>query len=197
MHSTLLHLLLFVATGLSTPLLGKPKSTPKPEPPTVEIIAGKVVGYLANGVESFNGIPFADPPVKELRLRPPQPLSKPFGTVKSTKNPRACPQFYFQVKSESLPSNALGTITNLPLLQAVQDSGEDCLTINVIRPPGTNSTSKLPVLFWIFGGGFELGSTQQYDGSQFVARSIELNEPVVWVAVNYRYVEPRFPCNLY
>ena len=96
------------------------------------------------------------------------------------------------MKSGSVPSNALGTISNLPFLQAIQDSGEDCLTINVIRPTGTTATSKLPVLFWIFGGGFELGSTQQYDGSQFVARSVELDEPVIWVAVNYRYAKLRF-----
>jgi carboxylesterase type B len=65
-------------------------------------------------------------------------------------------------------------------------AGEDCLTVNVNRPIGTTSTSKLPVLFWIFGGGFELGSTLMYDGASLVADSISDGQPIIFVAVNYR-----------
>jgi triacylglycerol lipase len=63
---------------------------------------------------------------------------------------------------------------------------EDCLTININRPTGTTSSSKLPVLFWIFGGGFELGSTLMYDGASLVADSITQGKPIIFVGANYR-----------
>lgn len=154
--------------------------------PTVTIANGTIEGRVEDGVESFNGIPFADPPLKDLRLRPPRPLTKSFGKIKSVKNARSCSQFIAQSHSGNLPESAVSTLTNLPIIQAIADFGEDCLTINVIRPVNTTANAKLRVLFWIFGGGFELGSTAQYDGSQFVAQSVRLNEPVIWVAVNYR-----------
>ena len=93
---------------------------------------------------------------------------------------------YFSVDEQAFPTNVLGTILNLPLFQAVTNAGEDCLTINVQRPAGTNANAKLPVLFWIFGGGFELGSTQMYDGTSLVAESVAQGKPIVFVAVNYR-----------
>lgn len=48
--------------------------------------------------------------------------------------------------------------------------------------------AKLPVLFWIFGGGFEVGWSGMYDGSSIVERSVKMGTPVIYVAVNYRYV---------
>lgn len=51
---------------------------------------------------------------------------------------------------------------------------------------GTTSASKLPVLLWIFGGGFELGSTVMYDGTPLVQDSINMGLPILFVAVNYR-----------
>jgi carboxylesterase type B len=98
----------------------------------------------------------------------------------------ACPQFFFSTDNDNIPSDALGIILNTPLFQAATNAGEDCLTVNVQRPAGTTSESKLPVLFWIFGGGFELGSTQMYDGTSLVAESVAQGKPVVFVAVNYR-----------
>jgi len=93
---------------------------------------------------------------------------------------------------------------DLPIVQAVTMAGEDCLTVNVQRPAGTTSTSKLPVLFWIYGGGFgksilqfqtlrtqlmtsvETGSTQMYDGSELISKSVALGQPVLFVSVNHR-----------
>lgn len=177
-------LVLLAGTAFSSPFSLFPhKSDSKP---SVTIRDGTIEGSVANGVESFNGIPFADPPIKDLRLKPPQPLSKSFGNIKSQKNAKSCPQFVVQSHTGKLPQSVASTLVNLPITQAVADYGEDCLTINVIRPENTTADAKLPVLFWIFGGGFELGSTAQYDGQQFVNQSIRLNEPVIWVAVNYR-----------
>ncbi|KAJ2921564.1 hypothetical protein H1R20_g10371, partial [Candolleomyces eurysporus] len=67
---------------------------------------------------------------------------------------------------------------------------EDCLTLNVIRPSNYSSypNGSLPVLVWIYGGGFESGSTVGYDNltTTVVQRSVELEKPVVVVSMNYR-----------
>ncbi|KAJ4325750.1 hypothetical protein N0V94_000510 [Neodidymelliopsis sp. IMI 364377] len=145
-----------------------------------------VLGKSASNVESFNAIPYAQPPVGQLRLKPPQPLTSSLGTVDGTGSARACPQFFFSVDQSAFPTNVLGTLLNTPLFQAVTNAGEDCLTINVQRPAGTAADAKLPVLFWIFGGGFELGGTAMYDGTSIVADSVAQGKPVIFVAVNYR-----------
>ncbi|KAI4676524.1 uncharacterized protein J4E88_007442 [Alternaria novae-zelandiae] len=145
-----------------------------------------VAGINVLGVESFKGIPYAQPPIDQLRLKPPQPITSSLGKVDGTGIPKACPQFFFSIDERNIPTNVLGTILNLPLLQTVTNAGEDCLTINVQRPAGTKAGDKLPVLFWIFGGGFELGSTAMYDGTSLVAESVAQGKPIVFVAVNYR-----------
>ena len=157
--------------------------------PSVTIANGTVIGSTSGGVDSFKGIPFAQPPVGNLRLKPPQPLSTSFGTITATSTPRACPQFEFQINWSNLadfPESVLGEIVDTPLGQQLTNAGEDCLTINVQRPSTATATSKLPVLFWIFGGGFELGSTQSYDGTSFVQRSVAMGQEVIYVSVNYR-----------
>ncbi|KAF2028836.1 alpha/beta-hydrolase [Setomelanomma holmii] len=145
-----------------------------------------VAGKEGSGVETFNGIPYAQPPVGQLRLKPPQPITSAVGNIDGTASPRGCPQFFFSVDDNDVPSAVLGTLLNTPLFQAVTNSGEDCLTINVQRPTGTKADAKLPVLFWIFGGGFELGATSMYDGTSLVAESVAQGKPIVFVAVNYR-----------
>lgn len=164
--------------------LAAPASLHERASPSVSIKNGTIVGITSGGVDSFKGIPFAQPPVGSLRLKPPQPLSTSFGTISSKLIPPSCPQFYFD--TSTVPTAVLGSILNLPLLQTVQQASEDCLTIDIQRPAGISATAKLPVLFWIFGGGFELGSTQLYDGANIVAKSVALGQPIVWVAVNYR-----------
>ncbi|CAE7032864.1 hypothetical protein CFE70_004705 [Pyrenophora teres f. teres 0-1] len=145
-----------------------------------------VTGTNLLNVESFKGIPYAQPPVNQLRLKPPQPLTSALGKVDGTGIPKACPQFFFSVDETNIPTNVLGTILNLPLFQKVTNAGEDCLTINVQRPAGTKADAKLPVLFWIFGGGFELGATSMYDGTSLIAESVAQGKPIIFVAVNYR-----------
>jgi carboxylesterase type B len=152
---------------------------------TIASPAVTIIGSSTGKLDSFSGIPFAQPPVGNLRLRPPQPLTSSLGTIKAVGIPAACPQFFFDDDAQ-FPTGVLGLLLNTPLFQTVTNAKEDCLTINVIRPAGTTKDSKLPVLFWIFGGGFELGSTQMYDGSSLVQESIDTNKPIVFVAVNYR-----------
>ncbi|QGA21553.1 hypothetical protein EYB26_009264 [Talaromyces marneffei] len=155
--------------------------------PTVTIAApaATIVGASSGTVDVFNGIPFAKPPTGPLRLKPPVALTSGLGKVTATGIAQSCPQMFFSDSLNSL-TGILGTLINLPLLQDITDAGEDCLTVNVIRPKGAGPTSKLPVLFWIFGGGFELGGTSTYDGTSIVENAIAKGTPIIFVAVNYR-----------
>ncbi|KAK4915845.1 hypothetical protein LTR49_016103 [Elasticomyces elasticus] len=176
----LLNLSFFAFSALAVPLDSRAAR------PSVTIANGTLIGSTIGVIDSFRGIPYAQPPLGELRLRPPQSRNTSFGTISDNPLPRACPQFYTSVNSGNLPEDAISVLSNTPLAQAVTDAGEDCLTINVQRPSTASTTSKLPVVFWIYGGAFEFGSTQTYDGTTFVSKSIQLGAPVIYVAVNYR-----------
>ena len=152
---------------------------------TVSIPQATVIGKSSGSVETFNGIPFAKPPTGSLRLKPPQKPDGDQGTVDATGSAAACPQMFFSTESQNIIFQALGNALTLPLLQVVNGQ-EDCLTINVQRPVGTKKGDNLPVLFWIFGGGFELGSTSMYDSSGLVSAGVDMAKPFVFVAVNYR-----------
>ena len=108
------------------------------------------------------------------------------GQIQATASAQACPQFYVDADTSNLPASVVGQLLDTPLFQKITNAGENCLTIDIVRPAGTTSSSKLPVLFWIFGGGFEFGSTSQYNGASLVQESIADGKPVIYVAVNYR-----------
>jgi len=134
---------------------------------TVATKDGKVQGALTTDgqVRAFKGIPYAAPPVGNLRWQPPQPPAKWHGTLTTTSFGSHC------IQSSSYPD------------MTFHDPGpsEDCLTLNVWTPanakPGT-----LPVMVWVYGGGFTAGSTSEsrQDG-QFLA-----HRNVVIVSMNYR-----------
>ncbi|KAI0432293.1 sterol esterase [Xylaria sp. FL1042] len=146
---------------------------------------GTMVGSSLLGVENFAGIPFADPPVGDLRLRPPQRSTKSLGTFDATGLGPSCPQMFFSTSGDLLTS-VLGALIDTPLFQTVTGQTEDCLTMRVQRPAGTKANAKLPVLFWIFGGGFELGSPQMYDATDLILNGVLQGKPFVFVSVNYR-----------
>jgi triacylglycerol lipase len=89
--------------------------------PTVTIAspAATIIGSTGTSVESFNGIPFAKPPTGSRRLKPPQSLTAPLGTVTATGIAQACPQFFFSEATGSLPTEVLGTLLDLPLFQTI------------------------------------------------------------------------------
>ena len=159
-----------------------------PGSPTVTISApsATIVGQTGPKVESFNGIPFAQQPTGSLRLKPPQPLESPLGDIDATGIATSCPQFFFSTNNTEFPGSVVGELANVPLFQKVTKAGEDCLSLNIRRPTGTKADDKLPVLVWIFGGGFELGSSTMYDGAPLVTNSIDMDMPIVFVAINYR-----------
>jgi para-nitrobenzyl esterase len=131
---------------------------------TVTIESGKLKGAAADGVVSFKGIPFAAPPVGDLRWRPPQPVVKWSGVRDASAYGHDCMQLPFP--SDAAP---LGTTP-----------AEDCLVLNVWVPE--HHAGNLPVLVWIYGGGFVNGGSSPavYDGSQFAKRGL------VFVSFNYR-----------
>ncbi|OTB04247.1 hypothetical protein M426DRAFT_23113 [Hypoxylon sp. CI-4A] len=152
---------------------------------SVVISSGTIVGSVSNGVENYGGIPFAQAPTGSLRLKPPQKLNTSLGTFDASGSGPACPQMFFSTDGDLLTS-VLGYLLDVPLLQTVTGQTEDCLTMRVQRPEGTAADAKLPVLFWIYGGGFELGSPQMYDASSLVSNGVDQDKPFIFVSVNYR-----------
>lgn len=175
--------------------------------PTVVLSPSNTVVGLASGdVEKFAGIPFADPPTGSLRLKPPKKLSTNLGDAYDAINPAAaCPQMLISTsENQSLFLQILGDLVTLPIIQAATNQSEDCLTVSVIRPAGVEAGANLPVLYWIFGGAFEvsqtptqklhpeilikrqLGWAAMYDGTDLLDQAISQDQPFIFVAVNYR-----------
>ena len=124
----------------------------------VKIDSGLVSG-TGVAIHSYKGIPYAAPPVGDLRWKPPQPV-KPWKGIKVAKEfAPICPQFAF-----------------LPGTQS-----EDCLALNVWTP-AKSAAEKLPVMVWIHGGGFIIGASSQsvYDGEALASQG------AVVVSINYR-----------
>ncbi|KAH9480374.1 Lipase 1 [Psilocybe cubensis] len=154
--------------------------------PTVKLDSGTFIGVNDGSVQKFLGIPFAQPPVGDLRYRLPQAIPPYNGSHDATKFGPSCGQQAIDLPIvQGLVADAADFLVNSIFGQIFPDS-EDCLTLNVVKPAGATSTSKLPVLVWIFGGGFELGGTSMYDGGLVVSRSIALGSPVIYVSMNYR-----------
>ncbi|KAJ6781354.1 hypothetical protein PWT90_02765 [Aphanocladium album] len=157
------------------------------DPVKVQLAAGATVtGRSQSGVETFNGIPYALPPVGDLRLRPPQKLPANYtSNIDATGIAAACPQLLISPADDNLIAAVGSKLLDLPFFNKLTGQ-EDCLTISIQRPANTAPDAKLPVLFWIYGGGFALGSTNTYDGSSLLKTGIQNSQPVIFVAVNYR-----------
>jgi para-nitrobenzyl esterase len=146
----------FLATFL---LLGAALAEPGK---ATKVDGGLVQGTFEDGLTIYRGIPYAAPPVGDLRWRPPQPAAKWQGVRVADQYGRACIQ-----------TNA--AITNLPA------PSEDCLYLNVWTP-ANRASEKLPVMVWIHGGGFVAGTPAEktYDGAW------PAQNGVVIVSIGYR-----------
>ncbi|KAF5315221.1 hypothetical protein D9619_007255 [Psilocybe cf. subviscida] len=154
--------------------------------PTVKLDAGTFTGTTDGISQRFLGIPFAQPPVGDLRFRLPVANSPYNGSFSASSFGLSCPQQAIDLPIVSgLAAQAADFLAN-SIFNAIFPDSEDCLTLNVVRPATATASSKLPVVVWIFGGGFELGGTSMYDGGAIVSRSIALNQPVIYVSMNYR-----------
>jgi para-nitrobenzyl esterase len=130
----------------------------------VTINTGKLKGSTHAGVTAFKGIPYAAPPVGKLRWRPPQPAAKWKGVRDATHYGHDCMQLLF-------PGDAAPERTK---------PSENCLYLNVWTP--AHHTGKLPVMVWIYGGGWVNGGSSPavYNGKHFAQNGI------VFVSFNYR-----------
>jgi para-nitrobenzyl esterase len=149
-----------LALGLSTPVHA--------DSLTVKTAQGKVQGKTINDgkVKAFLGLPYAAPPVGDMRWKAPEPAAKWKATRDATHYGARCYQgrsFADMVFQDSGPS-------------------EDCLYLNVFAPADAKASSKLPVMFWIHGGGYTGGSASEsrHNGDFLPTKG------VVLVTINYR-----------
>jgi para-nitrobenzyl esterase len=129
------------------------------QPAPVRVEQGLVQGASEDGLTVYRGIPFATPPVGDLRWRAPQPAAK-WADVRQTTT--------FGPK----PIQGSGT---------GPDMSEDCLYLNVWTP-AQSANDRIPVLVWIYGGGFAFGSTSEpvHSGEKLAQKGVLL------VSIAYR-----------
>ncbi len=171
--ATLMYQPTFAAPGpFADPAVAPPGrsavTNPIPGDP-VTITSGKVSGtLLASGVKAYFGIPFAAPPIRQYRWRAPQPVKPWVGVYTANKMPAECVQ--------GLRNN------NIDHYFTDEDAAEDCLYLNIWEPGSARPGQKLPVIVWIYGGGFTQGSASMpiYGGQNIVKKG------VIYVAINYR-----------
>ena len=134
----------------------------------VRTSSGEIQGYEQDGIHYFKGVPFAAPPVGELRFVAPQPPEPWEGRRDGTVDGPICPQTVLPLE---------GPLADV--MGANQPMDEDCLTLTVTTPSVAGSR---PVMVWIHGGAFTggSGSTPIYDGTSFA------RDGVVYVSINYR-----------
>ncbi|KAF9011296.1 Alpha/Beta hydrolase protein [Cyathus striatus] len=177
--SALLHLLVSSAFSLD--------QSPPLEQPQVKLDNATVTGKMENDLTMFLGIPFAQPPVGDRRFRVPEALPPYTDNFTAVDYGPSCPQQ--NVSDLPIPTlSVLANISNYFNDHSTENESEDCLTISIIRPPNATAESNLPVVLWIYGGGFETGDIKEYDdnAAHLVTRSIELDKPVIYAAMNYR-----------
>jgi carboxylesterase type B len=141
--------------------------------------SGKAQARVANGTvigvhsdtynqDLFLGLPYAQPPTGDLRFRNPRSLNATYnGTLEATQYAPSCVGYG-------------GDSTGYPL-------SEDCLYLNIIRPSGYEG-KKLPVGFWMHGGGIRMGGARdlRYNMSFIVENSVKIEKPFIGVSINYR-----------
>jgi len=136
----------------------------------VKVESGLLLGTANadHSVRVYKGIPFAAPPVGELRWKAPQPAKKWDGVRAADKFGAACMQ-----------TDVFGDI--LQFMRDAQPS-EDCLNLNIWLPASATAKSNLPVYVWYYGGGFVAGGNSElrYDGEALAKKGVIVVEP------NYR-----------
>lgn len=135
----------------------------------VGVESGQLQGVVEDGVAAYKGIPYAAPPVGDLRWRPPQPVAPWTGIRQAAEFGANCMQGRFG------PPQAQAA-------NAAPPPSEDCLFLNVWRPANAAPGARLPVMVWIHGGGFVggSGSSPGTSGVHFAKKG------VVLVTFNYR-----------
>jgi para-nitrobenzyl esterase len=158
---------LTIALLAATPFAAMLAQANSASAPRAQTVNGAVVGVtLPSGVKAFRGVPFAAPPVRENRWRPPQPVKNWTGARMADRFADQCMQA--RVFGDMMFRNA--------------GVSEDCLYLNVWMPANATASSAMPVLVYYYGGGFVAGdgSEPRYDGESMAKRGI------VVVTMSYR-----------
>ena len=143
-----------------------PLPEPRPVDVQVQTVSGPILGVAAeDGLKQFHGIPFAEPPIGELRWAPPAPAQPWVAVRDASKAGPACMQ----------PQGQGGSFYGASGFEM----DEDCLTLNVWTR-ATDETDALPVMVWIHGGALVTGSGDRYPGELLTSKG------VVLVTINYR-----------
>ena len=145
-----------IVSVFATMLLASVAAAAQVDPIATE--GGLVDGVtLESGVRAWLGVPFAAPPVRELRWRPPQPMPKWRGVLHAE---RAAPMCLQSIRTRTM-NHYFGN-------EAIS---EDCLYLNIWSPTGA---SRLPVIVWIYGGGFNVGSASManYSGEGLAQKGV-------------------------
>lgn len=133
-------------------------------------VKGNVIFYRGKMVTQYLGIPFAQPPVDDLRFKKPKPVEKSNKVLNADTMPPACIQYI------EYP---------FPWYDFQDGKSEDCLYLNIWVPQTSllSRTRQLPVMFWIYGGGFTVGSNRKrlYEG-----QTLASDGQVIVVTINYR-----------
>lgn len=126
---------------------------------TAKVAQGELEGVVREGVASFKGVPFAAPPVGDLRWKAPQPAQAWTGVRKAD-------SFAPGPMQDAFLAVLMGGSTNL---------SEDCLYLNVWTP-AQSASERLPVMVWIYGGAFVSGMTSPalYDGAKLAKKGVVL-----------------------
>ena len=127
----------------------------------------KYIGLEKNRTFQWLGIPYAQAPMGSLRWKAPRSLENENDKVKAIEFSNPCPQ----VESISIDKKGEGEFLG----------SEDCLFLNIFAPKNISSDKKLPVMFWIHGGGNTSGEAGSYDFSKLAAA-----HDLVIVSINYR-----------
>lgn len=164
--------------------------------PTATVNGYQVItGKLENDyVETFKGIPFAEPPIGDLRFRRPVDYNGSYDGLMADKFNPSCIQInpkgvvglaaQGMILLDSLPNDVKGPLFDVFKNTVVES--EDCLYLNIFRPAGTKAGDNLPVMVWIHGGAFLFGSTATFPGNKYVKESVAMDQPIIMVSIPYR-----------
>ncbi|KIJ65542.1 hypothetical protein HYDPIDRAFT_110642 [Hydnomerulius pinastri MD-312] len=151
--------------------------------PVVTLDDGTFTGVASGAVNKFLGIPYAQPPVGSLRFQVTQPIPSYSGDYSASEFGAACIQQKVDIPQSMYDAGVAADVEEV--YTAAPNTSEDCLSINVITP-AVKSEANLPVVVWFHGGSYQVGSSSTVDGSAIIEKSLDMNEPVIYVSMNYR-----------